>query len=433
MQISVEKAKGLERKIKVQLPSEQFESACSKRLQTIAKTAKLDGFRPGKVPQSVIQKKYGESVQHEVLTDMIKSSYGEAINQEKLKPAGLPQIDSKPPLAGQDLEYTATFEVFPEFELADFSKIKVVKPLVASTEKDIDDALDRLCKQRAEWLEVQRKAKKGDQVKIDFTGTIDGEVFEGGEGENIDLELGSGRMIEGFESQLEGIVAGEDRDLKVKFPKDYHAENLRSKKAVFRTQCKSVSEQKLPEVDEEFVKGCGVEDGKIDSLRERIKEHIEMEIEKSTRSYLREQAMDGLVAQHKIDLPNVMVDEEIESLQRQTAQRAGLKEVDLDKLPRDGFEERARQRVHLALVLGQITQEKEIKPDQDRVKTLLEQTVAQYPNADQMIEYYQSNPEAMRHFHSMAVEEQIVDLVLENAKTSDKKMSFDDLINRSRQ
>lgn len=433
MQISVEKAKGLERKIKVQLPSEQFESACSERLRSIAKTAKLDGFRPGKVPQSVIKQKYGQTVQHEVLSDMIKNSYGEAINKEKLKPAGLPQIDSKPPLAGQDLEYTATFEVFPEFELADLGKIKVIKPAVKSTEKDIDDALERLCKQRAEWVEVERKAKKGDQVKIDFSGTIDGEAFEGGAGENVDLELGSGRMIEGFESQLEGVVAGEDRDLKVKFPKDYHAENLRGKKAVFSTHCKSVSEQKLPEVDEAFVKGFGIEDGKLDSLRERIKEHIEMEIEQATRSYLREQAMDGLVAQHKIDLPNVMVDEEIESLRRQTAQRAGLKDVDLDKLPRDGFEERARQRVHLALVLGKITQEKKIKPDQERVKSLLQQAVSQYPNAEQMIEYYQSNPEAMRHFQSMAVEEQVVDLVLESAKTSDKKMSFDDLINRSRQ
>lgn len=432
MQVSVEKAKGLERKIKVQLPSEQFESACSERLRSIAKTAKLDGFRPGKVPQSVIQKKYGETVQHEVLSDMIKNSYGKAIDQEKLKPAGLPQIDSQPPLAGQDVEYTATFEVFPEFKLIDFGKIKITKPLVSGAEKDIDDALIRIREQRADWVEVERKAKKGDQVKIDFKGTINGEAFAGGEGEDITLELGSGRMIEGFESQLEGIKAGEDRDLKVKFPKDYQAEELRNKKAVFSTHCRSVLEQKLPQIDEEFIKACGVDDGNLDSLRQRIKEHIDIEIEHSSRSYLREQALNGLTAQHKIDLPNVMVDEEIDSLRQQAAQRAGLKDVDLSKLPRDGFEDQARRRVHLALVLGKIAQEKEVKPDQERVKTLLQQAVAQYPNAEQMIEYYQSNTEAMRHFQSMAVEEQIVDLIIDSSKKAEKKMSFDDLINRNR-
>ncbi|MBN1378094.1 MAG: trigger factor [Gammaproteobacteria bacterium] len=429
MQVSVEKTKGLERKVTVQLPAEQFESACSERLRSIAKTARLDGFRPGKVPHNVVQKKYGESVRHEVLNDLIKNTYGKAIDEKQLKPAGLPQIDSQPPLAGQDVKYTATFEVFPEFELGDLSKIKITKPQVEIAAKDIEDTLARLRKQRAEWVEVDRAAKTGDQVKIDFQGTIDGEAFEGGEGKDVPLELGSGQMIEGFESQLEGIKAGEQRDLKIKFPKDYHAEPLRGKKAVFACQCKLVMEQKLPEMDEEFVKACGIEDGKMESLRDKIREHVNLESEQRVRSYMREQAMEGLIAQHKIDLPNIMIDGEIESLRQQTAKRLGLKEVDIDKLPRDGFEERARQRVHLALVLTKLTQEKEIKPDQDRVKTLVEQAVAQYPNADQMVQYYMSNPQALRHFQSMAVEDQAVDLVLEAAKTSDKKMSFEELIN----
>jgi trigger factor len=237
-------------------------------------------------------------------------------------------------------------------------------------------------------------------------------------------------MIEGFESQLEGIKTGEQRDLKVKFPKDYHSESLRGKKAVFACTCNAVQEQKLPEMDEEFIKARGIEDGKMESLRDKIREHIEMERDNGVRSFMREQVMDGLIAQHKIDLPNVMIDSEIESLRQQTAQRMGMKEVDIDKLPRDGFEERARQRVHLALVFAKLTQEKEIKPDQERVKTLVEQAVAQYPNADQMAQYYLSNQEAMRHFQSMAVEEQAVDLVLEEAKTSDKKLSFEELMNR---
>jgi trigger factor len=429
MQVAVEKTKGLERKITVHLPAEQFESACNKRLQSIAKTAKLDGFRPGKVPHSVVQKRYGETVRYEVLNDLIKNTYGQALDQEKLQPAGLPQIDSQPPSAGQDVEYTATFEVLPEFELADLGKIKINKPLVEIVDQDVENTIERLRKQHAEWIETERAARNGDQVKIDFQGTVDGEVFDGGKGEDITLELGSGRMIDGFEAQLEGIKSGEQRDLKVKFPKDYQAEQLRGKKAVFACQCKAVLEQKLPGMDGEFVKACGIEDGKMDSLRGKIREHMESELGQRTQYYLREQVMEGLIAQHKIGLPNVMIDEEIESLRQQTAQRLGLKEVDIEKLPRDGFEERARQRVHLALVLARLTKEKDIKPDLDRVKELVAQAVAHYPNAEQMVQYYLSSPEAMRHFQSMAVEEQAIDLVLESAKTSEKKMSFEELMN----
>ena len=428
MQVSVEKRKGLERKITVQLPAEQFESACSDRLRSIAKTAKIDGFRPGKVPASVVQKRYGESVRHEVLNDLIQNSYPRAIGQEKLIPAGLPQIDSHVPPAGQDVEYTAVFEILPEFESGDLSKLKLSRPQVEIGENDVDDALNELRKQRAEWIEVPRQAKSGDQVKIDFEGSIDGEAFEGGKGEKVNLELGSGRMIEGFESQLEGIKAEEKRDLKVKFPKDYHAAAFQGRKAVFACYCHAVLERKLPELDEAFVKSCGIEEGTPESLREKIREHLGQECEHRVRSYLREQALQGLIELHKIDLPNVMVDAEIESLRQQTAQRAGLQEADIEKLPRDGFEEHARKRVHLSLVLSLLAREKSIKPDPERVKLLVQQAVASYPNAEQMVQYYLSNAEVMRHFQSLAIEEQVVDLVLETGRSSDRKMSFKELM-----
>jgi trigger factor len=430
MQVSVEKTKGLERKLTIKLPAEQFESACSKRLQSVAKTAKLAGFRPGKVPHNIVQKRYGESIRHEVLTDLIKQSYGKAIDQEKLRPAGLPQINSHPPLAGQDVEYTAVVEVMPEFELGDLAKVKINKPLVEIVEQDVENTLETIRKQHAEWTDVDRSAKTGDQVKIDFQGSIDGAAFDGGKGEDVLLELGSGRMIEGFEAQLEGIKAGEQRELKVKFPKDYQAESLQGKKAIFTCQCKLVQERKIPELDEEFVKTCGVKDGDIGKLREKISEHIDLECQQNTRAYLREQVLDGLIALHKIDLPNILIDAEIESLRQQMAQRLGLKDVDIDRLPRDGFEERARQRVHLALVITKLTQEKGIKPEPGRIKTLVEQAVAQYPNGDQMVQYYMSDPEAMRHFQSVAVEDQAIDLVLESAKTTEKKMSFAELMHR---
>lgn len=431
MQVSVEVTQGLGRKMTVSLPSEQFEKAYDERLKSLAKTSKMPGFRPGKVPIKVIQQKYGASVRQEILSDLIQNSYGQALGQEKLHPAGMPHIDSKPPNIGEDVKFTAEFEVFPEITLSDFGKLKIVKASVDIDAKDIDQNIERLRQQRATWKPVARAAKKGDQVKIDFNGTIDGEAFDGGKGEDVTVELGSGQMLEDFERQLEGIAVDQQREFKIKFPKDYMSESLRGKKALFSVSCNAVLEQELPELNEEFAKSYGAEDGSVDSLRNRIDEYLQRERDQHIRAYLKEQVMDGLVDLHKIELPNVMLDAEIESLQQQAAQRMGMKKIDIDKLPRDGFEERARRRVHLGLVVNKLTETNSMKPDQEKVQELMMQSVAGYENPEQMLQYYMGNREFMQQFHSMALEEQVVDFVLEQAKVSEKSMALDQLLKRN--
>lgn len=433
MQVSVEKTQGLGRKMKVSVPAEQFEAACDQKIKSLAKTTKMAGFRPGKVPINVIKQKYGKSVRQEIMADMVQRSYGQALGQEKLNPAGLPHIDSKPPAAGEDMEYIAEFEVYPEFAVADLGKLKVSKAEAEVGTDDIDSAIEKLRKQRASWKPVERAAKSGDQLKIDFVGTIDGEAFSGGTANDVPLVLGDGQMIPGFEDQLEGISTGEKRDLNVTFPKDYGQESLQGKEAVFAVECKEVAEQEMPELDEEFAKSFGAEDGSIDAFKEQIETHLKRECEQHVRAHQKEQIMDGLVKLHKLELPNVLVDSEIQQLQKQAAARLGMKEVDVANLPREGFEERARQRVHLGLVVAKVVEENDIKADEEKVRQLVAEAVSGYENPEQMIQYYMSNREAMQHFQSMAIEEQVVDFVLEKAKISSKKMTFDELVNRAQQ
>lgn len=431
MQVTVETTRGLERKLTVHLPGERFENACDKRLKSLAKSARIDGFRPGKVPLSVIRRKYGASVQQEVLADLIQESYGQALSEKELTPAGLPHIDSTPPADGEDMVFTAVFEVYPSVQLGDLGKLKAVRPQVEITDSDVDEAIDKIRRQRATFEPVEREARKGDQVTIDFQGTVGGEPFQGGQAEDFQLVLGEGRMIEGFESELEGIRAGDRRKIKVKFPKDYAEESLQGKKAVFEVDCKAVLEPRLPALDAEFARSLGVDDGSTDALRDRIRDYLERERDEAARARVREQLFEALAQMHKIDLPNVLVDEEIEQLQRQAARQLGLKEEDLGRLPREGFEEQARRRVHLGLLLGELIRDRGIKADRETVRRMAEQAVAGYPNREQMLEYMLNDRETMRRFESMAVEEKAVEVLLDQAKVTDKPMSFNELVNRN--
>ncbi|HEX7026009.1 MAG TPA: trigger factor, partial [Gammaproteobacteria bacterium] len=330
MQVSLETTRDLERKLTVQLPSEQFQKAYEARLQSLAKTTRLAGFRPGKVPLKVIRQKFGNSVKQEILTDLVQRGYGEALRQKNLKPAGVPQIDAKPPAQGDDFKFTAVFEVYPEVKLADLKKLSIVRPKISITEADVDTMLEKLRRQQARWETVERAAKLDDQVVIDFQGTIDGELFEGGKGEGVPLILGSQRMIEGFEKELVGIKPAETRTFKLKFPKDYGNASLQGKKAQFQVTCKEVQERVLPEVDEAFIKSFGTEDGKLETFRDQLKDHMSRELEENLHSYIRRQIIDGLIKLHDdLKLPNVMVNSEVRQLQQQTFERLGLKEADL--------------------------------------------------------------------------------------------------------
>jgi trigger factor len=433
MHVSVETTRGLERRLTVKLPSERFEQAVEDRLNKLAKTTKLAGFRPGKVPLKVIRQKFGGSVRDEILSDLVRRSYGDALVQEKLKPAGMPQIDAKPPMPGDEFKFIAVFEIYPEVKLGDLTKLAVTRPLTDIAEPDLDAMLERLRRQRASWQAVARPARLDDQVRIDFTGTIDGVPFEGGKGEDMPLVLGSKRMIEGFEDQLLKISAGETRTLKVKFPKDYGKAELQGKKAEFEVVCRAVEEQVLPELDETFVKSFGAADGSLDTLKQQLRDHMARERDENINIYLKRQVMDGLLKQHTLELPNVLVDQEVQQLQQQTFERLGLKEADVAQLPREPFEEEARRRVALGLLVGEIIKQRQLKADPGEVKTLLMKTAANYQNPEQMVQYYLGNRQAMQHFESVALEQRVVDDLLSAAKVTEKSMSFDELLQANQQ
>lgn len=430
MQVSVEATKGLERKMTVRVPAERVENEVDSRLRRLGRTAKVKGFRPGKVPFKVVKQQYGPQVRDEVMQELLRQTYGEALQQEKLNPAGAPAIDPVEMLPEEGLRYTATFEVYPEVSLKKTEGLKVERPKVEVTEADVDAMIEKMRKQRGEWESVDRSAKEGDRVIIDFEGKLKGEDFPGNKGEKVPVELGGGRMVEDFEKNLTGVQSGDEKTFDVKFPKDYHAEDLKGKKASFTVKVHEVQTLEMPELDEEFCKQFGVEDGGIEKLREDVRSHMQRELDATLRRQMKEQVLDAFVEANKVELPNALVDEEIHNMQHDTAKRMGLGEkADPHQLPRDLFEERARKRVALGLLLGELIKSQEIKPATEKVDVLLEDAAENSPDPEDTIRNYRSNPNVMRQVEAMALEEQAVDLLLEKATVKEKPASFDEIMN----
>ena len=300
MQVSVESLSGLERKLTITVPADQIEGEVNNRIQKATKTASLNGFRAGKVPARVIRQRYGDSILNEVLGEVIQESYFGALQQEELNPVSEPVIDPGTVEMGKDVEFTAVFEVFPEITLNDFSDLEVENPVAELSQDDQDELIENLRKQKAEWVEVDRKAADGDQVKIDFDGSIDGESFEGGSGEDVDLELGGNTMIEGFEAGLVGVKSGEDKALNLTFPEDYKAEELAGKAVLFNVKVRQVNESKLPEIDEEFIKEFGFEDKTIEEFKEKLKTNMERELENAVVSQKKKSAFEQLVEKNEV-------------------------------------------------------------------------------------------------------------------------------------
>ena len=428
MQVSVETLEGLKRRITVQLPAEQFDTAYQQRLQSAAKTARLDGFRKGKAPVKIIQQRYGAGIRQEVIEYLVQNSYDQAVRQEDLKPAGRPEIDSQPPKPGEDFVYTATFEVWPVFKLADLSEISFLKPIVEIADDDVESTLNKLREQQAEWLPEERAAETGDRIVVDFEGAINGEPFEGGSGSDTAIVLGEGSMIEGFESGLMGITPNNQRTIKITFPDDYPQESLRGQEAAFEVTCKQVAAKHVPELNEDFARLFGIEDGSLDAMRASIRKQLESEVSKGIRSFMREQILATLIKLHDIELPQSMIAAEVENLRHETARRLGIKETILRKWPIEEFEIRARRRVHSKLVVAQLIQEKNIEVDDQAVKAKIEEAIIDYENPDQMRQYLLSNNNALQHFRSIALEERVIDQIMQDSKPVDKTMSFEELM-----
>ncbi|MET0089229.1 MAG: trigger factor [Candidatus Thiodiazotropha sp.] len=421
MQVSVESGEGLERRMTVELPAEQIDAEVTKRLQQIGRTAKLDGFRPGKVPMKLLRRNYGGQVLQEVYGQLIESSYQQAIQQENLKPAGMPKIEPADSADEGRFSYIATLEVMPEITLNKLEG-EVKRPVAEVTDQDVDDMLLKLRKQRATWGSVDRAAQEGDQVKISFKGIIDGEAFEGGSAENVDLVLGSGRMIEGFESGLVGMLKTEKRSIDLKFPEDYRVEELAGKPVTFEVEVSEVSEEVLPEVDDAFAKEFGADEG-VEKLKTDVRENMQRELEQRTQARIKNQAMDLIVEQHKIDIPSALVEEEIEALRKQARQQLGQGAGSFE-LPREMFEEQAKRRVTLGLVIGEIVKQNDLQVDNDRVRKKIEEYAASYEKPEEVVNYYYSNEQQLAAVGNVVLEDQVVDWVLNQVNVVDEASNF---------
>ncbi|MCW0350308.1 trigger factor [Pantoea ananatis] len=433
MQVSVETTQGLGRRITITVASDSIESAVKKELVDVAKKVRIDGFRKGKVPMNIVAQRYGASVRQDVLGDLMTRNFVDAIIKEKINPAGAPNYVPGEYAEGQDFTYAVEFEVYPEVELKGLENIEVEKPQVQVTDADVDTMLETLRKQQANWIETDAAAGAEDRATIDFTGSVDGEEFEGGKASDFVLAMGQGRMIPGFEEGVVGHKAGETFTIDVKFPDDYHAENLKGKDAKFEIVLKKVETRELPELTEEFIKRFGVEEGSVDGLRAEVRKNMERELKGAIRNRLKTQAIDGLVDANPIDVPAALIDSEIDVLRRQAAQRFGGDEKQALELPRELFEEQAKRRVVVGLLLGEVIRTHELKADEDRVKVLIEEMASAYEDPQEVIEFYSKNNELMNNMRNVALEEQAVEAVLAKAKVSEKETNFQELMNQTAQ
>ena len=421
MQVSVEAGEGLERRMRVHLPFEEVSTEVEKRLQQLARRAKLPGFRPGKVPMKVLRQRYNEQLHQEVFGDMVQKSLFEAFGQESLQPVGMPHIEPDLDIAAGRMGFTAIFEVMPEIELASVSDKVVKRPVSELTDADLDSMIQRLREQRKTWEAVERPAQTGDQLSIGFVGTVDGEPFEGGTTNGFKLELGSGRLIPGFEDGLIGATVGETRVLDLTFPDPYQAEHLAGKPVRFEVTVDSIAEPHLPEIDTEFVKNFGVEDGDVERFKADVRRNMERELKERLTARTKERVMDMLHEANPIELPKSLIQSEMRAMAEQMRQALGGGQM---QLPPGMFESGAKRRVALGLILGQIIRDNEIKADPARVRETVERMASSYEHPQQVVDYYYADAERLSSVQGLVLEEQVVDLMLEQAQVEDEPLTF---------
>ncbi|EGR1038248.1 trigger factor [Vibrio cholerae] len=429
MQVTVETLEGLQRRLNITVPAANIEDAVAAELRNIAKNRRFDGFRKGKVPMKMVAKMYGKAVRQDVLGEVMQRHFIEAIVKEKINPAGAPTFAPVEIGEGKDLVFTATFEVYPEVELKGLENIAVEKPAAEVTDADVAEMLETLRKQQATWKEVDEAAENGKRVSIDFVGSIDGVEFEGGKAENFPLEMGAGRMIPGFEDGIVGKTKGMEFVIDVTFPEDYHAENLKGKAAKFAIKVNKVEARELPELNDEFVARFGVAEGGVDALKAEVRKNMERELKQAIKARIKEQAIEGLVKENEIQVPSALIEQEINVLRQQAAQRFGGNVEAAAQLPRELFEEQAKRRVVVGLLLGEVIRTHELKADEEKVKALITEMATAYEDPSEVVSYYEQNQQLMNNMRNVALEEQAVDAIIAKAKVTEKAISFSELMN----
>jgi len=429
MQVSVETTEGLERKLTIAIPENRVDTAVNARLQEAAQTIRLNGFRQGKVPLKVVKNKFGKGVRQEVVGELMNQTYFEAIAQESLKPAGQPRIEPTSMDEGKDVEFVAVFEVYPEIELPDFAVIKAERLVAEVLDDDIDEMIETLRKQRQTWVPVERAAADGDMVNIDYVGKKEGEEFQGGKAAGQNLVLGSERMIPGFEDGVIGKSAGDDFTLQLKFPDEYHSEELAGAEVEFELKLNTVSEQSLPEVNEDFFKSFGVEKGGMEAFREEVSNNMQREMKTASRNKLKTTLMDALISDLEVAIPAALMSNEIHQLKHQTVQQMGGGQgFDPHSMPDELFREQAKRRVTLGLILGEVISQQGIQADAEKVRDAVEEIAATYESPEEVVKWYYSNEEQLQGIESSVIEDQVFDYIIEQAQVSDKEVSYQDVI-----
>ncbi|MEK6805517.1 MAG: trigger factor [Pseudomonadota bacterium] len=436
MEVQVETPGGLLRQLKVSIPSERVERAVDERIKKLAGRVKIAGFRPGKAPLKVVQSQYADAARMEVISDLVRGSYPEAIGKAGVNPASQPSFEITGEKPGAPLEYTARFEVYPEIKLMGLDTLKIEKPVVTVTDTDVDKLIENMRKARRTFVSAARAAKTGDTVKVDFEGKLDGEAFSGGKGEGVDVEIGAGRMLPDLDNSFVGKSAGDVYNVDVKFPEDYRAENLKGKTAQFEVKVKEVSEPKLPELDAEFLKAHNVDEAiGVQGLRDKCRKALETERDKAVKNRIKTQVLDQLLVSNPVEVPQAMAQQEIQRLREETASRfnaAKLKADQLQKMiPDEMLAPNATRRVALGLLIGEVIKSKQIQLDAARVQTMLDSIAADYEQPEQVRQFYRGRQDLMQGLHAMVLEEQVVEVLIAGTTPTEKPLDLDTLLNPS--
>lgn len=429
LQVSLEAGAGLERRLQVRVPAGRIEREVEVRLRSVSRTANLKGYRPGKVPEKVVRQRFGEQIRREVLQDIIQSTYGEALSRQQVRPAGEPRIDMAPDAgaSGADLAYTASFEVFPEFTMRGLDAVAITRPEPAFDDADLEFIANNLRRQRSHWHVADREARPGDRVVVDFQGRLNGAAMPGGTGEKVTVELGAGRMVEDFERQLVGVKAGEAKEIRVQFPLDYPNRELAGQTADFSVQVGEVSEQHLPEVDEQFIRAFGIESGSKEDFLRDLREIMGDEFAARARADVKRQLLEQLLQANPIDIPVILVEQEATSLQSDAMRNLGVS--DPGQAPAlESFRQTAERRVRLGLLIGALIREQDLVVDRDKVRERIEQLAGGYDKPDEIRKLYYQTAQLLTQVENSVLEEQVVDWLAGRAAVTPKPTTFRALV-----